>query len=187
MFPTGQEYSCLLIYPSGFPMSTSRTLSGGRVERDSLPKGGNGRALCRYCGLEVPAGRFTFCSEWCVEEWKLRSDPTYLREKVLARDGGICSACGIDCAAEWIRLRRSRGPARARAWASWGLRPGRRKSLWDADHILPVVEGGGECDLSNLRTLCLKCHRQATADLRRRLKKPEGPPQIAGPGEREVE
>jgi 5-methylcytosine-specific restriction enzyme A len=38
-------------------------------------------------------------------------------------------------------------------------------SLWDADHIVPVVEGGGGCDLSNLRTLCLVCHRKATADL----------------------
>jgi 5-methylcytosine-specific restriction endonuclease McrA len=29
-----------------------------------------------------------------------------------------------------------------------------------------VVEGGGECDLENIRTLCLKCHRAATAQLR---------------------
>jgi 5-methylcytosine-specific restriction endonuclease McrA len=45
-----------------------------------------------------------------------------------------------------------------------------RKSLWDADHLLPVAEGGGECDLSNLRTLCLKCHRARTAELRQRLR-----------------
>jgi 5-methylcytosine-specific restriction endonuclease McrA len=31
-----------------------------------------------------------------------------------------------------------------------------------------VVEGGGECDLANMRTLCLKCHKLATAELRRR-------------------
>jgi hypothetical protein len=35
---------------------------------------------------------------------------------------------------------------------------------------VPVVEGGGECDLSNLRTLCLKCHRNVTAQLRMRRK-----------------
>jgi 5-methylcytosine-specific restriction protein A len=149
-------------------MSTSRTLQGGKASRDALPKGENGRALCRYCGLEVPAGRFTFCSDWCVEEWRLRSNPGYLREKVLERDRGVCAGCGIDCAAEWIRLKRARGAARARAWAAWGIRPGGRKSLWDADHIVPVVEGGGECDLSNLRTLCLKCHRLATTALRQR-------------------
>jgi hypothetical protein len=33
---------------------------------------------------------------------------------------------------------------------------------------MPVVEGGGECDLSNLRTLCLRCHRMATLGLRLR-------------------
>lgn len=149
-------------------MSTSRTLQGGRAGRESLPKGENGRALCRYCGLEVPAGRFTFCSDWCVEEWRLRSDPGFLRQKVLERDRAVCAGCGIDCMAEWMRLKRARGAARARAWADWGIRPGQRKSLWDADHIVAVVEGGGECDLSNLRTLCLKCHRAATAALRER-------------------
>jgi 5-methylcytosine-specific restriction endonuclease McrA len=46
-----------------------------------------------------------------------------------------------------------------------------RRSLWDADHILPVAEGGGECDLENLRTLCLMCHREATAELRRRMRR----------------
>jgi 5-methylcytosine-specific restriction endonuclease McrA len=46
----------------------------------------------------------------------------------------------------------------------------RRSSLWDADHIAPVAEGGGECDLSNIRTLCLKCHRKVTAELRQRLR-----------------
>jgi hypothetical protein len=25
--------------------------------------------------------------------------------------------------------------------------------FWQADHIVPVAEGGGECDLSNYRTL----------------------------------
>ncbi|MGI4757517.1 MAG: helix-turn-helix domain-containing protein, partial [Janthinobacterium lividum] len=37
-----------------------------------------------------------------------------------------------------------------------------RRSLWDADHILPVAEGSGQCDLDNLRTLCVACHREAT-------------------------
>jgi 5-methylcytosine-specific restriction enzyme A len=32
------------------------------------------------------------------------------------------------------------------------------------------VEGGGQCDLSNMRTLCLLCHRRTTAALRERLK-----------------
>ena len=42
-------------------------------------------------------------------------------------------------------------------------------SSWHADHIVPVSEGGGACDLSNLRTLCWRCHRAETTALRRRL------------------
>ncbi|MGI8962609.1 MAG: HNH endonuclease [Bryobacteraceae bacterium] len=148
-------------------MSSRRAMPGGRVEGDDLPVGSNGRFLCRWCSLEVPRGRRTFCSEWCVEEWKLRSDPGHLREKVLERDRGVCALCGLNCIAERHRIKRLRGAARSKAVAEWGFR--RRKSIWDADHIIPVVEGGGECDLSNMRTLCLKCHRKHTAELRERL------------------
>ena len=141
---------------------------GGRADRAKLAKGQSGRCLCRWCNLEVPPGRLTFCSEWCVEEWTLRSNPGHLRERVLERDHGVCAVCGVDCIAELRRIKKLRGLSRARAFAEWGLRG--RKSLWDADHILPVAEGGGECDLSNMRTLCLKCHSVRTAELRERLK-----------------
>jgi 5-methylcytosine-specific restriction protein A len=60
--------------------------------------------------------------------------------------------------------------ARLKMAKDWGIGTRPRKSLWDADHVVPVVEGGGECDLANIRTLCLKCHRAATAELRNRLK-----------------
>ena len=149
-------------------MSTQRTMSGGWARRENLPKGPNGRHLCRWCSLEVPQGRVTFCSAWCVEEWRLRTDPGYLRAKVLVRDRGICAGCGIDCVDAERQLKRLRGASRLKAFLDWGLRPGSRKSLWDADHIVPVVEGGGECDLENIRTLCLKCHRAATTELRNR-------------------
>lgn len=145
-------------------------MPGGPANPASLPRGPGGRPLCRWCGLEVPAGRRTFCSNWCVEEWRLRSDPGYLRERAFERDRGVCAGCGLDCVREFNRIRRLRGGARLRAFAEFGLRPGVRRSLWDADHIVPVAEGGGECDLSNIRTLCLKCHRRATDELRRRLR-----------------
>ena len=132
-------------------------MPGGWADPNRLPKGANGRSLCRWCNLEVPKGRLTFCSDWCVEEWRLRSDPGYLRERVLQRDRGVCTQCGVDCLAAWNHLKRLRGASRLKAMMHWGLRPGSgsRKSLWDADHIIPVVEGGGECDLENIRTLCL--------------------------------
>jgi 5-methylcytosine-specific restriction protein A len=140
-------------------------MPGGWADRTALPRGPNGRCLCRWCQLEVPAGRHTFCSEFCVEEWRLRSNPGHLRDRVLQRDKGICAACGADCIAEYSHIRRLRGGARVKAAAAWGLKG--RKSLWDADHIVPVMLGGGECDLSNMRTLCLKCHRSRHAEARR--------------------
>jgi 5-methylcytosine-specific restriction enzyme A len=143
-------------------------MPGGRADRSALPTGATGRPLCRWCGLEVPARRFTFCSDWCVHEWRLRTDPGYLREQVLARDRGVCAICRIDTRAAYAELRRSRGTHRLKLLERWGLKRLNRKTLWDADHILPVVEGGGECDLENLRTLCVCCHRQQTVELRRR-------------------
>lgn len=67
------------------------------------------------------------------------------------------------------RLQRSRGSSRQALLEFWGLKKRFRKSLWDADHIHPVAEGGGECDLENIRTLCLRCHRAVTLQLRERL------------------
>lgn len=151
-------------------MSTLRAMPGGWVDPADLPKGPNGRNLCRWCNLEVPAGRKTFCSGWCVEEWKLRTNPGHLRERLFERDKGVCAACRLDCVAAYRHLKKLRGAARVRAWIEWGVKPDSRRTLWDADHVTPVVEGGGECDLSNIRTLCLKCHRVATAALRERLR-----------------
>ncbi len=151
-------------------MSTSRTMPGGFADRTALEKGENQRALCRWCRLEVPARRFTFCSEYCVHEWKLRTDPGYLREQVHRRDNGVCSQCGVNTQAAYAELKRSRGTHRLKLLAQWGLKRISRKSLWDADHIVPVVEGGGECDIANLRTLCLVCHKKQTLELQRRLR-----------------
>jgi 5-methylcytosine-specific restriction protein A len=144
-------------------------MPGGAADRANLEKGPGGRPLCRWCKLEVPPRRFTFCSEWCVHEWRLRTDPGYLREKVLLRDRGVCAICKIDTRAAYAELRRARGTHRLKLLERWGLKSISRKTLWDADHIVPVVEGGGECDLDNIRTLCVVCHRGQTLDLRRRL------------------
>ena len=70
--------------------------SGWKNHKD-LPQGPYGRALCRWCGVEVPKGRRSFCSDDCVHEHKLRSDPGYLREQVFQRDFGVCALCGTDC------------------------------------------------------------------------------------------
>lgn len=142
-------------------MSIRRIQPGGWVDRRVQRHEG-----CRRCGAEVPKGRFTFCSTACVHEWKLRTDSGYLREQVFLRDRGVCGQCGVDTEALRKDKRKLDYKARRQFEKDWG----HRRPLWDADHIVPVAEGGGECDLANMRTLCLRCHRAATAALVRRLR-----------------
>jgi 5-methylcytosine-specific restriction enzyme A len=152
-------------------MGTRRHKEGGWVETRDLPRGASGRPLCRQCGSETAPPRRSFCSDLCVHEWRLRTDASYLREQVFKRDHGRCALCGLDTESLRRRLfvlaRRDRSAWR-RLMAD--LRISRKRaSLWDADHIVPVCEGGGECGLDNIRTLCLACHRRETDRLRLRL------------------
>ena len=154
-------------------MLPTRTLPGGRTRAHALPKGPNGLPLCRWCELEILAKRRrTFCSDYCVHQWRLRTDPGYLRDQVFARDHGICALCEANTVAIYNALKRARGNARVAGLSLYGMKTiTSRRSLWDADHIRPVAEGGGQCDLDNLRTLCLPCHREVTGHLRLRIRK----------------
>ena len=187
------------------------------IPEKDLPKGPNGRNLCRWCKTEVKPPRRTMCSEACVHEYSIRCNPAYARSHVEKRDKGVCALCSLDT---WklervinklLRLIgkphyiRRPGDNRYDSRYGWGwerLAIGERRkatainrldaivaqypraftpsrycsyqtatSLWQSDHIIPVVEGGGECGLENLRTLCTNCHRKETKELHARLKK----------------
>ncbi len=143
---------CALMRVKAPPRSLA---TAGFVDLKTLPKGPNGRALCRYCGQEVPVGRKSFCSgekatfrrgqmvagSGCVHEHCIRSQPGYARQCVWARDHGRCALCPKVCPRN--------DP----------------DDPWQSDHIVPVIEGGGSCGLENLRTLCTACHRLETAKL----------------------
>jgi len=150
-------------------MSTNRKKQGGWVGR-TKERGAHGRGICRWCRTEVPQGRRTFCSDSCVHEWRLRTDPGYLRRQVFARDRGLCAVCGLNTIEFYRRFQLIPVRKRTALRRQLDLHAGRR-SFWDADHIVPVAEGGGECDLSNLRTLCIWCHQEHTAKLRLRLER----------------
>lgn len=149
----------------------------------SSPNSGRCRrpdGLCRYCKQDVKrfdSRRRTFCSDACVHEWKIRSNPAYAREQVWLRDHGICTLCHLDTEKLIHDLRLATrgffGPDRFYAeemyFQQLGLEPinflkSRRQTLWEMDHIVPVSAGGGECGLEGLRTLCLWCHRKKTAE-----------------------
>jgi len=134
-----------------------------------LEKDINGYNLCRWCNSSVFPPRKTMCSPECVHEILLRTNGRYLRDCVFKRDKGICSMCKTDTKIIAKKaftlndidkekyLKEHNITMKRKIW--------KRKhggGLWDADHIIPVKEGGGKCGLNNLRTLCIKCHKIVT-------------------------
>lgn len=93
---------------------------------------------------------------------------------VQKRDRGVCAGCGLDTMALHRRIMDLKGNREAQAtvlvasgfrltdlrFKRRGLRP-----LWQADHTIPVIEGGGGVSWTALRTLCLICHREETRQL----------------------
>jgi len=153
-----------------------------RNPRHRRPKelGPHKLGVCRWCGGPARPPRRYWCSDRCVREWQ-SFDPRALRVACWKRDGGLCRLCGRDVGQLERFLRRMRDTAkragwhpervpaelakRARRWA--GLIRQLRidlRHLWEADHKIPVCEGGPNC-LANLRTLCLPCHKAETKKL----------------------
>lgn len=140
-----------------------RYLKGGWVNVKRLPKGDNGRPLCRWCGVETSPPRRTFCSDECVHQHKMRTNGQYLRRAVFARDNGVCGKCGVDTEELRVTLMRFRGDLRAEFMREHSI-PAHRVGgrLWDADHIVAVHQGGGQATLDNMQTLCIPCHKAKT-------------------------
>ncbi len=136
-------------------MSTRRRTLG--VWASPTPLGPNGERLCRNCHGPMPEDKRKHnCSPKCVEEWRFKTSPQIMRHRVFDRDQGICAECGHDTLKEWMEkysITKIHAP----------------RGEWQADHIIPVIEGGGECGLENYRTLCIPCHQKVTKELAGRL------------------
>ena len=106
-------------------------------------------ACCRIDTVELARGVVVQWSGW-FREWSKREGVGQgrLTDDELAR-----------WREERIRLREEREAALSKLAPAFrnALAAGRTE-LWDADHIVPVVDGGGQCGLSNYQTLCLGCH-----------------------------
>lgn len=170
----------------------------------ALPESGkapSGRPICRWCKSEIltGTGRRKWCSKKCVDEYLVRKLPSAARQQTFARDRGVCAVCRIDTE----RVRRIRdllwtrahyfSPTHGQWWttetakARWGrfaewiaenvAASGAQRGvhLWEADHVVPVAEGGGTCGLEGLRTLCKRCHGRETGALRKRLNQARAP------------
>jgi 5-methylcytosine-specific restriction enzyme A len=120
-------------------MSTDRYVT--RQQRDA-----DGKKLCKVCAGKLPPRRSAYCSDEC---W-YRNTPSIMRGQVDRRDKGVCALCKTQCNSVWAKL-----PDEER----------RKRPHWQADHIVPVSEGGGLCGLDGYRTLCDDCHKKETARL----------------------
>ena len=156
-------------------MSTNRYRPPDRWSEDK--RGPNGRRLCPWCGTEVKPPRRRWCSKKCVHEVNLRRYPQYMRYYVARRDKGVCSRCGLDTRklleaaqklAELWKPRTTGHPY----WSAIQI-GGKfilsRNHLWEAHHKVAVVEGGGECGLDGMETVCIWCHGKLTGELQKRL------------------
>ena len=147
----------------------------GFIDPKTLPINSDGYRCCRYCNGSIKPPKRTFCSPECVHEYRLRTSGSYLRAQVYLRDGGICAICNTDTKvlAKTISQLDPLDPAREILLKENNIHSTRKiklrkcgGGLWDADHIVQVVDGGGECGLDNIRTLCIRCHKIVTASSR---------------------
>jgi 5-methylcytosine-specific restriction protein A len=142
----------------------------------------NGKPLCRWCKGAVKPPRRSWCSDECVREFLIRSSADSLRRAVFERDNGVCATCSADT--EKIKRVRSHaersydkltdGLIERKDWQDWphyAIWPlfcqmgfNRNQTLWEADHIVEV-SNGGETSLDNIQTLCVPCHKAKTKQM----------------------
>jgi hypothetical protein len=117
---------------------------------------------CAWCGGKGRKG-LKYCSDACQEEANIRYTGSYVSYYVFNRDHGICSLCGIDT----NEIRKEAINIKRLSWnyfefkKYWGPWHTKNYVFWEADHIIPVSQGGGCCGLENYRTLCLRCHKDS--------------------------
>jgi 5-methylcytosine-specific restriction endonuclease McrA len=92
------------------------------------------RGVCACgCGIQLKGKQKKWAStECCANAYNefavIKGNTGIIRKILFDLEGGYCRMCGAF------------------------------DEKWQADHILPVHDGGGACDISNYQTLCLDCH-----------------------------
>ncbi|MFP8877484.1 MAG: HNH endonuclease signature motif containing protein [Myxococcota bacterium] len=164
----------------GLPLPVSGDQGLAAHRRPEIPFSDAPQGICRWCGEEIlhasgpRKGKPNLRRRWhpaCVDEYN-QSDPRAARRVIRKRDRGFCADCGLDT---YALRRRLRGRGSHRKLRELGFHA--RRSLWELDHIVPLVEGGGHHP-TNLQTLCVPCHRRKSvreAAERRASQRPEAP------------
>jgi 5-methylcytosine-specific restriction protein A len=118
------------------------------------------KGICAGCGIDCDRERRIANETFALWMWLARREAEQqFRSRQLAEPypGAGQEYHNIHAwASRWVTE-----DIKARGWDLHG-------HTWEADHIIPVVEGGGQCGLDNYRTLCLPCHKKASAQLAKR-------------------
>lgn len=178
----------------GAAMDRAKSARMANTARTPLPPPGGeeGKARTGVCedgqfalgNLATPPSHWwtRFCGLQCYRLHCLRRSGPEIRRQLFALERGVCQLCGLDAHALFERVRALAPPERLaelkRAGFSFGagrkagaiLAAPKEGDLWQADHEVPVAEGGGACAIFNFRTLCTPCHQRETARLHQRLK-----------------
>lgn len=132
------------------------------------------KGQCRWCDEPIlkPNGEVNTARGWhpeCVTTYRIAAFSNDQRAAVWKRDHGVCARCGTDTVKE------IKSP-----WSNRAFVPadtpyhlvGPMGHLWQADHVRPLLDAKGDMAfylLSNLQTLCTKCHvAKGVEDNRRR-------------------
>jgi 5-methylcytosine-specific restriction protein A len=151
-------------------MSTKRRTPG--VFASFPPRDEQGKKLCRNCHGPLKKQNQHNCSPKCVQEWAAKTSPQIMRRRIFERDRGVCAICRVDTDAQKREYRKLHTRQECEEYRKRvGVPAGRVDcgEWWDADHIVPVIEGGGECGVEGYRTLCIPCHKAETKALRGRM------------------
>lgn len=153
-----------------------------RKPNPRTPKG-----FCVWCGAKCEGRRRSWCSDKCVDEYRIANFAGAAQKAAWERDEGKCASCGStpESRRQW-RARRNqwkRYPPpeyEAGTLVTWieNVDPG-----WNADHIIPLWSVDRAAPdafrfwrIENIATLCEPCHKaktKAEAAQRAALKRPQ--------------
>ena len=114
--------------------------------------GNRDKGVCAECGLDTEWLR-RFLKKWRGAQnlTRLCRSTDWSKDECVNRRGRK----------NWRRVKRLAAISGQNRWLQ--SRGFNGQGLWEADHIVPVAEGGGLCDLSGYQTLCIPCHRKKSA------------------------
>ncbi|XP_059156186.1 DNA annealing helicase and endonuclease ZRANB3-like [Physella acuta] len=121
------------------------------------------------------AWQLRLCSHACMDKYWTITKGSYCRDKIYEIEHGVCKLCNFDAQALFTQVKfvkdlTTRADLVNKSPYQTLTCKQKQKMIetpmagqfWHVDHIVPVWQGGGMCDLDNLRTLCTLCHLKVT-------------------------